>query len=672
MAARELKFRSVTIYNSDRQFQIGCGSFGVVCKARCDGVLCAAKILRDLLCDTSAQPTEQFLREIQLLREINHPNIVQYLGIHRDDVVSQMPILLMELMDCNLTDYLKDGESVTMISNCEHLSVCHDIVLALVFLHFNHIIHRDLSSNNILLTIGDCRNIRTAKVGDFGMAKVYDMAATTRPNQLSTCPGTVAYMPPEALKDEPHYTEKIDCFSFGVLVIQILTRLYPNPSKEQYVPVNRSHPQENLYRLVSEVERRNNHISKIDPSNPLLSIAKACLNNNPDDRPTAVFISEKIECLKSKCEGKLHAAEHQKMIVHDPESPVEPLKDCVVENAMKVDNATRISWIDGIQFAAPCEMSRCSNSLMNKDIVYLLPVESTDIYMYDTARNQWTYGATSRYIGSSLTFINNELTTIGGKRLDVAFRYEGAMTAGYMSCYTNKLWSLDPKAESADWTNKLPSMPTKRAYTVTLNTGANLIVAGGVGGAYLTTVEVMDIEKSQWMTAADLPQKMWGASGTLCSDNIYLLGGAGEKNVNLSTVFTCSVNNLLESCKSRSLISQFTNVFTLSRLSVTASSDTGVWKQLADVPVTQATCVSVHGCVLAIGGKDSDAKPTADIHVYSQVTHAWLPVDRIPSARYSCFAIAHDNKIFVIGGNNDKGMPTSTMNVATYTAATSN
>ena len=159
----------------------------------------AAKILYDYLCDTS-QSMNQFLQEIQLVRKINHPNIVLCLGIHRDDTVSRLPVLLMELMDSSLTNYLED-KSVTVISYHDKLRVCHDIVLALVFLHSSHIIHRDLSSNNILLILSGRGNntVRTAKVGDFGMAKVYDLAASA-PKPLTQCPGTLAYMPPEALK----------------------------------------------------------------------------------------------------------------------------------------------------------------------------------------------------------------------------------------------------------------------------------------------------------------------------------------------------------------------------------------------------------------------------------------------------------------------------------------
>ena len=607
----ELNCRRVTVFNDD-DFKFGSGAFGIVYKAERDGTPCAAKVLHSYL--GNSQPLQQFFKEIEIGSKLYHENIVQYLGVHRDDTISRVPILLMELMDRSLTSYLED-KSVNSISYREQLKICHDILRALVFLHDScFIVHRDLSSNNILLKMNDNdgdNTISVAKVGDFGGARACDLT----PNRLSTCPGTLPYMPPEAITSEPNYTEKIDCFSFGVLIVQILTRLFPNPSENQFVRIDGSNPP--VYRPVPEVVRRQDHINKIDSNAPLLSVAKICLSNDPDDRPSAQSMSESIESL------------------------------------MKL----QFEWSGEIQ--GHYEVSRYCNAITTKGIIYLLPADSTNIYAYDLAKDHWNHRYTSRYLGSSLAFINNELTTIGGRRLDVhmTFRHEAAT---YASCYTNKLWSVDMEVENPDWTNKLPSMPTRRAFTVSLNTGANLIVAGGIGGAYLMTIEIMDIGKSQWMTAADLPQRMWGASGTLCSDSVYLLGGVDKKS--LFTVFTCSVNNLLKSCKSGSLKSVLTNVFTLGRSGVTSEN---VWTRLADIPVTQATCVSVHDCVLAIGGKDSNDKPTTDIHMYNQVTRTWLAVDHIPSARYSCFTIVHDNKIFIIGGKDDKGTPTSTMSVAT-------
>ena len=132
-------------------------------------------------------------------------------------------------MDCNLTHYLED-KSVETISLRTQLQICCDIILAVEFLHSRGIIpDRSLSGNNVLLILSDHgdNTICVAKVGDFGVAKAcYDLI----PNRQSTCPGTHEYMPPETLASTPIYImEKLDCFSVGVLMIQILMRLYPKP-----------------------------------------------------------------------------------------------------------------------------------------------------------------------------------------------------------------------------------------------------------------------------------------------------------------------------------------------------------------------------------------------------------------------------------------------------------
>ena len=100
------------------------------------------------------------------------------------------------------------------------VNIYPDISLALSFLHSNKIIHRDLFSNSMLL-IGNSQ----MKVTDFGMARLENYLTYTM------CPGTDVYVPPEAVKENAIYTEKIDCFSFGVVVIQIITREFPAPQE---------------------------------------------------------------------------------------------------------------------------------------------------------------------------------------------------------------------------------------------------------------------------------------------------------------------------------------------------------------------------------------------------------------------------------------------------------
>ena len=189
----------------------------------------------------------RFEQECEFLSTIRHPNIIQYLGMHQDPD-THLPVLLMELMDhLSLTHFLEG--SPQPIPYHIQVNICHDVALALAFLHSNKIIHRNLSSNNVLM-IGDVQ----AKVTDFGMAR---LGILNPQFTLTLCPGSDVYMPPEAVKDKPVYTEKIDCFSFGVIAVQIMTRLFPQPeSRQKEAGI--------LTRKTSKHERRQNHISRID------------------------------------------------------------------------------------------------------------------------------------------------------------------------------------------------------------------------------------------------------------------------------------------------------------------------------------------------------------------------------------------------------------------------
>ena len=194
--------------------ELGVGSYGAVCKAMCDNLPCAAKILHRTLFQFTAPRTtsvmQKFEQECRLLSAIKHPHIVQYLGTYHDPE-SKLPVLLMELMDESLTQFLE--RSHEPLPYHTEVNLCHDIVLALSYLHSNGIIHRDLSSNNVLLIAGS-----RAKVTDFGMVKLYDVnRSTAHLTPLTLCPGTTVYMPPEALRDRPAYTDKLDSFSLGVL-----------------------------------------------------------------------------------------------------------------------------------------------------------------------------------------------------------------------------------------------------------------------------------------------------------------------------------------------------------------------------------------------------------------------------------------------------------------------
>ena len=294
----EIGFREIELLKEET---LGVGSYGSVCKARCDHLLCAAKIIHQTLVPPNALqqispqkehrlPIRRFEMECDFLKEIRHPNIIQYLGMYRDPETG-LPVLLMELMDESLTHFLEF--STEPIAYHIQLTICLDIVQALSFLHLNGIIHRDLSSNNILL-IGKGR----AKLTDFGMAKLVDVRMSHASNTM--CPGTDAYMPPEAIDNQAVYTEKGDVFSFGVNIIQILTRKFPKPGDRfNTVPINdQRFPSGRVEVRVSEIERRNNHISKINTAHPLLPIALDCLKNQEGERPSTGELCQRLAALK--------------------------------------------------------------------------------------------------------------------------------------------------------------------------------------------------------------------------------------------------------------------------------------------------------------------------------------------------------------------------------------
>ena len=103
---------------------------------------------------------------------------------------------------------------------------------------------------------------------------------------FTQCPGTQVYMPPEALKIRPVYTQKLDCFSFGVIGLQIMTSLFPDPSDSERIVDDSKFRTGTLKVLVPELERRKNHIDLVDPNHPLLAVTLNCLKDKEKERPT--------------------------------------------------------------------------------------------------------------------------------------------------------------------------------------------------------------------------------------------------------------------------------------------------------------------------------------------------------------------------------------------------
>ena len=268
--------------------ELGTGSYATVYELDYCGLKCAGKKIHDLLIKQAGGATYQlsrFAEECRLLSQVRHPNIVQFLGIYFEQGM-QVPILVMEFLPINLTSCIeKNGILHPELS----YSILYDVALGLNYLHSHvpPIIHRDLSSNNVLLT-PDMK----AKISDLGVAKIINLT----PFQVSRMhntrpPGTPAYMPPEALVSSPKYDKSIDIFSFGVMIIHMFSGKWPEPQETQI----RMDPDSDKMIPLSEAERREVFLKAVGDKHPMMSLIYQCISNSPKKRPNSSEIVPQLK-----------------------------------------------------------------------------------------------------------------------------------------------------------------------------------------------------------------------------------------------------------------------------------------------------------------------------------------------------------------------------------------
>ena len=134
---------------------------------------------------------------------------------------------------------------------------------------------------------------------DFSISKIVDANPGMTRNKVTQCPGTPAFMPPEALRAKPRYSDKLDTFSLGVLIVQIITRKFPAPTDAEIVMEDDSAPSGEKIVLVAERERRKDDIAKVPSDHALLPIALHCLKDRDRERPTAAQLCQRLGQLKT-------------------------------------------------------------------------------------------------------------------------------------------------------------------------------------------------------------------------------------------------------------------------------------------------------------------------------------------------------------------------------------
>ena len=267
------RYKLTGVRVTDRE--LGHGSYATVLELEYMGLKCAGKKIHEQLLrqGDDTYPVRRFEEECHLLSQVRYPNIVQFLGVYFQQGV-QAPILVMEFLPTNLTSCI---EQYGILPKEISYSILHDVALGLCYLHSQTpaIIHRDLSSNNVLLTPN-----MAAKISDLGVARILNLTPL-QVSRMTQAPGTPAYMPPEVMVANPKYDTSVDEFSYGILMIHMFSGRWPEPQ----VGPNRT--EQGRLIPVTEAERREVFLRAIGNDHPLMDLIQRCITNDTQLRPHA-------------------------------------------------------------------------------------------------------------------------------------------------------------------------------------------------------------------------------------------------------------------------------------------------------------------------------------------------------------------------------------------------
>ena len=227
------------------------------------------------------------------MSKLNHPNLVAFLGV----CLQPQPILVMELLPMSLTQYLEKYANIPRnIKNSILLDVSH----GLLYLHKQTppIAHRDLTANNVLLTSG-----LRAKIADFGVSRAVEPDIREHYFRMSKNPGHMHYMPPEVklpteFQENIRNVDKLDIFSFGVLIAHVYSQQLP-------IPIG-THSETTRLPL-TEVQQRMTYIDAVDDE-VVKKLSQDCLQIFPKERP---HTSDVVAILQDACSANAKVLEEE-------------------------------------------------------------------------------------------------------------------------------------------------------------------------------------------------------------------------------------------------------------------------------------------------------------------------------------------------------------------------
>uniref|UniRef100_A0A2P2M006 Uncharacterized protein LOC105121394 n=2 Tax=Rhizophora mucronata TaxID=61149 RepID=A0A2P2M006_RHIMU len=200
--------------------ELGSGTFGTVYHGKWRGTDVAIKrIKKSCFAGRSSEQerlTVEFWREADILSKLHHPNVVAFYGVVQDGPGGTLATVTEHMVNGSLRHVLLSKDR--HLDRRKQLIIATDAAFGMEYLHSKNIVHFDLKCDNLLVNLKDpLRPI--CKVGDFGLSKI-------KRNTLVTggVRGTLPWMAPELLNgSSSKVSEKVDVFSFGIVLWEILT-----------------------------------------------------------------------------------------------------------------------------------------------------------------------------------------------------------------------------------------------------------------------------------------------------------------------------------------------------------------------------------------------------------------------------------------------------------------
>uniref|UniRef100_A0A1X7UL34 Protein kinase domain-containing protein n=1 Tax=Amphimedon queenslandica TaxID=400682 RepID=A0A1X7UL34_AMPQE len=261
--------------------ELGRGSYGVVTVGIFRGLRVAVKSLHNII--ISKYNLGIFSREMSIASRVRHPNLVQFIGATK---VGNL-LILTELMSTSLNQEIRENE----LTKQQIISIAQDVALGLNYLHLfkpHPIIHRDVSSPNVLLKPSTGAAGYEAKVADYGTAKVVQAESTG-----TVMPGNPAYSAPEA-RDPDQHSPAMDVYSYSVLLMEMNLHSKPEMTIEERARQSDSVSWSDMKSLIQRG-------LKADPrARPTMaqSLIQRGLKIDPRARPTMAQVLESLKRMR--------------------------------------------------------------------------------------------------------------------------------------------------------------------------------------------------------------------------------------------------------------------------------------------------------------------------------------------------------------------------------------